>query len=162
MRRLQLTDPAPVRALLRDEVTRSPEAAFLHRLHCVALVAAGHACGAVAAAFGDDDRSVQRWVHRFQEAGAAGLAEAPRRGRPARLGEAEYSALREALARPPSTFGHAATAWSAETLRREVARRYGIAFTRRHCVRLLGRLARPEAASGAGAAPDNPTAFMSR
>lgn len=161
MHRLHPTDRALARALLRAESRRSPQAAFLHRLHCVALVAAGHGCEAVAAAFGDDERSVQRWVRRFEASGAEGLTQAPRSGRPARLGEAEFAALRQALAEAPSTFGHAGPAWSAEMLRCEVERRYGIAYTRRHCARLLGRLAAAGTPPDPREIPQHSTALMS-
>ncbi len=140
MRRLRVTDTGRAKAFLQSEAERSPRAAFLHRLHCVALVAAGQGCDAVAAAFGDDRRSVQRWVRRFEEAGVEGLADSPRTGRPAKLDGSQLGALCLALAQPPASFGHAGETWSAETLRREIERRFSIAYSRRHCVRLLGLL----------------------
>ena len=143
MRKLQVTETDGVKSLLRAETRRSAEATFMHRLHCVALVGAGLGCDEIAAAFGDDRRSVQRWVRRFQATGAEGLKDAFSSGRPATLDEAQLQQLRVALAEPPQVFGHGGVAWSGETLRLEILRRFGIAHSRRHCARLLGLIRRP-------------------
>jgi transposase len=161
VRRLRVTDVERVKTLLCSESERSPEGTFLHRLHCVALVAAGFGCNEVAAAFGDDRRSVQRWVHRFEQAGGDGLTNSPRLGRPTRLTQAQLDELRPALAQPPQTLGHAADAWSAELLRQEVERRFGIAYSRRHCVRLLGQLRQP-AGRASSSTSGNDTAATAR
>ena len=147
MRKLQLTDTDVVKALLRSETRRSPQATFAHRLHCVALVGAGLGCDEIAAAFGDDLRSVQRWVRRFQQAGAEGLVDTPHSGRPASLDETQMRQLRLAIAAPPQAFGHAGAVWSGEILRLEILRRFGVTHSKRHCARLLGLLRQPEALS---------------
>lgn len=151
MRKLQLTDTDAVKTRLRLEIKRSPQAMLAHRLHCVALVGAGLACDEVAAAFGADLRSVQRWVRRFQESGAEGLTDAPRSGRPASLDEAQLQQLRLAVAAPAQACGHAGAAWSGEILRLEILRRFGVAHGKRHCARLLGLLRQPQASSHAAA-----------
>ena len=151
MRRLQLTATDLVKSLLKSEVERSPQSGFAHRLHCVALVCAGFGCSEIAAAFGDDRRSVQRWVGRFQKSGAEGLVDAPRPGRPASLDETQMRQLRLAIAVPPQACGHAGAAWSGEILRLEILRRFGVAHSKRHCARLLEVLRRPEALSSASA-----------
>jgi transposase len=140
MRRLQVTDAERVKSLLKSETEHSPRSTFLHRLHCVALVAAGLGCDDVATAFGDDRRSVQRWVSRFQQSGVEGLTDSLRAGRPAKLGEPQLQELRLVLAEHPRACGYAADAWNAETLRLEIRRRFSVDHSRRHCVRLLGQL----------------------
>ena len=151
MRKLQLTETDVVKALLRSEARRSSQATFAHRLHCVALVGAGLGCDQIAAAFGDDLRSVQRWVRRFQQSGAEGLVDIPPSGRPASLDETQMRQLRLAIAVPPQACGHAGAAWSGEILRLEILRRFGVAHSKRHCARLLEVLRRPEALSSASA-----------
>ena len=153
MRKLEVTETGDVKALLRLETRRSAQATFAHRLHCVALVGAGLGCDQIAAAFGDDLRSVQRWVRRFQQSGAEGLADAPRPGRPASLDETQVRQLRLAIAAPPQASGHAGAAWSGEILRLEILRRFGVAHSRRHCARLLGLLRQPEALAAAAPQP---------
>lgn len=164
-RLLRITDAALALALLRAEGERSPQAAFLHRLHCVVLVAAGYGCDAVATAFGDDRRSVQRWVRRFEEEGVEGLTDGLRTGRPGKLSEEQLLDLRHVLARPPSAWGQTAAAWSPELLRLEVERRFGVAYSLRQCARLFGRLA-PEPAgrqrARPGIAPKSATKLLSK
>src|SRR6267154_6639491 len=58
---------------LQEEIQRSEEARYDHRLHGVLLVAQGVTCPEVAALLGDAPRSVEYWVHRFQEKGLVGL-----------------------------------------------------------------------------------------
>lgn len=142
MRSLKITDTALARTLVHAESRRSTDALFLHRLHCIALIAAGHGCDVVAAAFGDDIRSVQRWVRLFEEAGAEALTERKRPGRPPRLDEAALAALREGLAQAVPGPGRAGDAWTAENLRSAIERRFGVVYSRRHCARLLDTLRR--------------------
>lgn len=147
MRKLQVKETDVVKALLRSEARRSPQATFAHRLHCVALVGAGLGCDQIAAAFGDDLRSVQRWVRRFQQSGAEGLVDAPHSGRPASLDETQMRQLRLAIAAHPQALGHTGAAWNGEILRLEILQRFGVAHSKRHCARLLGLLRQPEALS---------------
>lgn len=144
MRSLKITDNALARTLLHAESRRSADALFLHRLHCVALVAAGHGCDVVAAAFGDDARSVQRWVRLFEQTGAGALAARKRPGRPPKLGEAALAVLRGMLAQPLPGSHAAGDDWTAERLRSEIERRFGVGYSRRHCARLLETLRREQ------------------
>jgi len=137
MRRLQVPDDGLVKTMLRAAIGASPDAVYLHRLYCVALVCAGLTCDAVAAAFGDDRRSVQRWVRRYRDAGIDGLRDGRPTGRPRKLGALQLQQLRSALDTDPGLLGHPAGAWNAEILCLEIQRRFGIVFSARHCARLL-------------------------
>ena len=75
MHKLEITTPATVQAALRHEGEHSPQTRFVHRLHCLLLVGTGRSCYEVAEVFGDDPRSVERWVHEFQQHGVEGLRE---------------------------------------------------------------------------------------
>jgi hypothetical protein len=72
---------------LQQEIQRSEESRYDHRLHGVLLVAQGMTCPEVARLLGDAPRSVENWVHRFDQQGLAGLTEGERSGRPSRLDE---------------------------------------------------------------------------
>ena len=54
---------------LQQEIQRSEESRYDHRLHGVLLVAQGMTCPEVARLLGDAPRSVEYWVHRFEEQG---------------------------------------------------------------------------------------------
>lgn len=89
MRRLQIRDADVMQIAIRQEISRSEESRYDHRLHGVLLVANGQSCGAVAELFGENARTVQRWVSRF-ESGGFGLARGRARGASAR---ARFSAM---------------------------------------------------------------------
>ena len=54
---------------LQDEIRRSEESRYDHRLHGVLLVAQGMTCPAVAKLLGDAVRTVEYWVRRFEAEG---------------------------------------------------------------------------------------------
>ncbi len=86
MRSLEIADAAAVLGL-QQEIQRSEETRYAHRLHGVPLVAQGITCPEVARLLGDGVRSVEYWVHRYQGEGLAGLTEAERSAWPSRLNE---------------------------------------------------------------------------
>ena len=83
MRPLQLEDAELMTIAIQQEISRSEEARYDHRLHGVLLVGQGLSCLETAQLLGQDPVTVQRWVHRFNQSGFAGLHEGERP--PARL-----------------------------------------------------------------------------
>ena len=74
MKPLTIADPDIILGL-QDEIRRSEESRYDHRLHGVLLVAQGMTCPEVATLLGDARRTVQYWVKRFEQDGLAGLVE---------------------------------------------------------------------------------------
>ena len=126
MRILEVTTPAAVQAALRLEGKLSSQSRFMHRLHCLLLVGTGRSCYEVAEVFGDDPRSVERWVREFQQNGIDGLREKRHPGRPAILADAQMREL-----------GYAAEIWNNKFLRAEILRRFGVTLSARHCQRVF-------------------------
>ena len=58
MKKLTIADAANIVLALQDEIRRSHEARYDHRLHAVLLVAQGMSCGQVAHLLGDSPRIV--------------------------------------------------------------------------------------------------------
>ncbi len=73
MRRLEIAAPEVMRIALQQEIARSDESRYDHRLHGLLLVASGQSCEQVANLFGEDRRTVQRWVNRFETHGLEGM-----------------------------------------------------------------------------------------
>lgn len=138
--RLELTDPQSAKRALQRGAVHSSSLRYVHRLHCIVLVAAGHSCGQVSALFGDDPRSIARWVKAFQHSGMEALREPAPRGRPAQLSEMQLRELAQALACAPCAAGQVPRLWSGERLRDEIQQRFGVSFSARHCRRLLPSL----------------------
>ena len=69
MRKLQIADAQVMQVAIRQEIARSEESRYDHRLHGLLLVTAGQSCRQVAELFGEDGTTVQRWVRRQPEPG---------------------------------------------------------------------------------------------
>ena len=82
---LTISDAETVILILQDEIRRSYEARYDHRLHAVLMVAQGQSCNKVSELLGDSPRAVAYWANRFEAEGLSGLADADRPGRPSKL-----------------------------------------------------------------------------
>jgi transposase len=122
---------------LQDEIRRNSEARYDHRLHAVLLVAQGMSCRQTAAALGDAPRSVEYWVHRFDQDGFGGLSEGDRPGRPSRLSQAERERVEAALRKSPSDFGLPAQLWDGPLLSAFLKEHLGVTLRVRQCQRLF-------------------------
>lgn len=124
---------------LQDEIRRSPDARYDHRLHGVLLVAQGLSCREVARRLGDAPRSVENWVHRFEQDGFAGLADGQREGRPSRLNPKQRAKVEEALRRSPAHYGLPAQLWDGPLLSSFLKKQFGVTLRVRQCQRLFRR-----------------------
>jgi transposase len=139
MHRLQPSTEVELRAAMSCAARRSGEARFVHRLHAVLLVSLGRSCYEVARWFGESPRTVERWVHAYEQRGDGGLHELQRAGRPARLTPQQASQLALDLARGPRACGFAQSSWSGKLVLRHLQSRYSVRLSLRHCQRLLRR-----------------------
>ena len=69
MKPLTIADSATIILGLQDEIRRTEESRYDHRLHGVLLVAHGMTCPEVAALLGDAPRTVEYWIRGFEEKG---------------------------------------------------------------------------------------------
>jgi transposase len=122
---------------LQDEIRRSEESRYDHRLHGVLLVAQGVTCPEVSRLLGDAPRTVEYWVQRFEAKGLAGLTEGQRSGRPRRLSDAQLQEVDRALRRPPRDLGLTGTLWDGKTLSAWIAQRFQVQLAVRQCQRLF-------------------------
>ena len=140
MRKLEIADPEIMRIAIQQEIVRSDESRYDHRLHGLLLVAGGQSCQQVAETFGENPRTVQRWVKRFEEYGLDGLREGERPGRPATLDAKQWAALGRDMRRAPDEFGHAAHLWDGKLLSLHLRRHYGVELGVRQCQRIFGQM----------------------
>jgi transposase len=140
MKPLAVADAGTMCLALQDEIHRSDESRYDHRLHGVLLVAQGMSCPEVGRLLGDSARSVQYWVHQFEAEGFAGLAEGERPGRPSRFSEEQLAEISAALREPPSSVGLAVNLWDGKTLAQFIGQRWEIDLGVRQCQRLFRQL----------------------
>jgi transposase len=140
MKPLTVSDAATIVLGLQDEIRRSEESRYDHRLHGLRLVAQGMTCPEVGRLLGDAPRTVEYWVRRFEKRGLAGLVEGQRPGRPGRLSETQRREIGRALRRSPRELGLEVTLWDGKTLAAWLERRYGVGLGVRQCQRLFRQL----------------------
>ena len=138
MKPLTIRDAETVVLGLQDEIRRSEESRYDHRLHGVLLVAQGMSCRQVSELLGDAPRTVAYWVRRFERDGLGGLTEEERSGRPRRLDEAHIRGIDEALRRQPRDFELTGNLWDGKTLSAYVKRQWDVDLGARQCQRLRG------------------------
>ena len=143
---LQITIPhAPL--ILQDEIRRSEEAKYDHRLHAILLVANGMNCPQAATMLGDSERTIRYWVQQFNEEGLQGLIDIDRLGRPSRLSDRQMNQIGKTLRKSPNEVGMSGGIWDGKTLSAYIKKNYemdiGVRQSQR-LFRLLGfRLRKP-------------------
>lgn len=140
MRKLEIADAEVMRIAIQQEIARSDESRYDHRLHGLLLVTGGQSCQQVADLFGEDRRTVQRWVKRFESHGLEGMREGERSGRPTTMDAKQWAALERDLRRAPQDFGHAGRLWDGKMLSEHLHKRYDITLGVRQCQRIFGQM----------------------
>ena len=140
MKALRIADCATVVLGLQDEIRRTEESRYDHRLHGVLLVAQGLSCPQVAGLLGDAPRSVEYWVRRFEEEGLTGLQEGERSGRPRRLSAKQLGEVDAILRKSPREVGLGGNLWDGKTLSAWIERQYGTVLRVRQGQRLFRQL----------------------
>jgi transposase len=140
MRKLEIGEAEVMRIAIRQEIDRSIESRYDHRLHGVLLVCKGMSCCTVADLLDQDARTVERWVTRFNTRGFAGLSEGERPGRPRRLTDDQWTRLGADLRKSPQDFHYGSNLWDGPLLSHHLAKRYGIRLGVRQCQRLFRQM----------------------
>jgi transposase len=73
MRKLEITNAKKKQLIIQQEILRSEESRYDHRLHGVLMISRGMSCGDVARWLGQDTTTVERWVKRVNSDGCDGL-----------------------------------------------------------------------------------------
>lgn len=140
MHKLQIRDAAVMSEAIRQEITRSEESRYDHRLHGVLMVAQGMNCYEVGRWLGEHSTTVQRWVKSFEAEGFAGIREGERPGRPSRIAPGVLAKLERELRREPRSLGYEQTLWDGKLLSHHLQKRHGVKLKVRQCQRLFRQL----------------------
>lgn len=137
MRKLQIHDAEIMKVALQQEILRSEQSRYDHRLHGVLLVCAGKSCYDVAGLLGHSPRTIEYWVERFERSGFAGLEDAEKPGRPGALDERVRERIGRDLRRSPRELGHAQNLWDGKLLSHHLLVKYDVRLGVRQCQRLF-------------------------
>lgn len=140
MRKLEIKDAEIMRIAVQNEITRSEESRYDHRLHGILLVSSGFSCYQVAELFGHSPRTIQYWVQRFEQSGFAGIEDKERPGRPTPMDESMYQSIGKDLRQLPQDFGYPQNLWDGKLLSHHLANEYEVHIGIRQCQRLFHRL----------------------
>lgn len=140
MLKLTIYNATEMSIAIKQEIGRSEESRYDHRLHGILLVSQGIDCYQVAAWLGQHPTTVERWVKKFERHGFVGLQEGVRTGRPACLTETQLEKLNKDLRANPRDMGYEQNLWDGKLLQHHLSHSYRIALGVRQCQRLFGNL----------------------
>jgi transposase len=140
MRKVTIEDAETMVVALKQEIARSEDSRYDHRLHGLLLVCQGMTIVAVSRYLGQARRTVQYWVDRFRAKGLAGLREQSRSGRPSQLSTRQQAAIAHDLRQSPRELGYEQNGWDGKLLSHHLATRYGVVLQVRQCQRLFRQL----------------------
>ena len=116
--------------LKRWERSRKMAAGKVKRARVVLLSNQGYTRIEIAQRLEMDERTVRRWMSRFNHLGIPGLAECPRKGRPRIYKAEEVSLVLEAALTKPDTLGLPFGAWTLDRLVAYLSEAKGVAMKR--------------------------------
>jgi putative transposase len=108
---------------------RSGSGRVAHRLLAIRDVLLGHSRTWVCEQYGVSRENLRHWVRWYNEAGMAGLEDAPRAGRPPKLSAAQLAALKKRISTPPDINKDGVGRWRAADVQRLIAREYGVHYS---------------------------------
>ena len=136
LRRLSLEEAHAVERLVRS---RTVPVRLVERARIVRLAHQGQRVPAIAAELGVSVPVVRRWIARFNAGGVAGLADAPRSGRPARYGAPDVGTVIATSLTDPQALGLPFASWTLDRLTAYLNETQGIAIKRSRLAEVLQR-----------------------
>ena len=140
MRRLEIVDREVMEIALQNEIHRSEEARYDHRLHGVLLACRGMSAYEIGELLGHNPTTIQRWIRSFETRGFSGLEDRERQGRPKRLSVEQLHGIDGDLRKSPREFGYTQNLWDGKLLSHHVAQRDKVILGVRQCQRLFHQL----------------------
>lgn len=140
MRKLKIKNADIMQIAIQQEIIRSDESRYDHRLHGVLLICAGHSCYEVAEIFKHSPRTIQYWVRRFEQSGFEGLKDVDRAGRPCTITNKIHNILEKDLRRSPRELGYHQNLWDGKILSHHLAKKNSINLGVRQCQRLFHQM----------------------
>lgn len=140
VKRIAIPDAETFVAAIQDEISRTREGRYFHRLHVLLHVLRGASPYEAARIFGDSPRTIEYWEHDLLTQGLAGLWEGDRPGRPSRLSAADQERLRSEIYLSPRELGYDQNLWDGMLLCHHLKEHYAVSLGVRQCQRLFHQL----------------------
>ena len=140
MRKLTIKDAEITQIALQQEIMKSEESRYNHRLHGILLICKGFRCYEVADIMGHSPRTIAHWVQHIERYGFAGLYDRPRPGRPPAINDITRQAIEKDLRTDPRKLGYMQTMWDGKLLSHHLAFAYSVTLGVRQCQRWFKNL----------------------
>ena len=141
MKRISVPDAETFVGAIQDEISRTREGRYFHRLDVLLYVLQGASPYEAARLFGHSPRTIEYWVHRLLSGGLAGLWEGDRTGRPGRLSVGDLQQkLRNEIQHSPRELGYEQNLWDGVLLSHHLTKEYSVSLSVRQCQRLFHTL----------------------
>lgn len=137
---IEITRTEQTPAALRAIAAKSRDGAQVRRLLAIALILEGKSRTEAAAQSGMDRQTLRDWVHRYNEAGVAGLISHKAPGPRPLLNEQQMVELKELVIAGPDPEKDRVVRWRCIDLREQIIRRFSVALHERSVGKLLRRL----------------------
>ena len=140
MKRISIPDAETFVAAIQDEISRTKQGRYFHRLDVILCVLQGASPYDAARLFGHSPRTIEYWVHRLVSNGLSGLWEGDRTGRPGRLSIPDLQKLHNEIQRSPGELGYDQNLWDGLLLSHHLTQNYSVSLSVRQCQRLFHQL----------------------
>jgi transposase len=140
MKRITIQDAETFIAAIQDELSKTREGRYFHRLAVVLHVLRGASAYEASRAFGFSSRTIEYWVKRLASNGLNGLWDGKHPGRPSRLSASQKQRLRKELQRSPRDKGYDQNLWDGVLLSHHLEKTYSISLSVRQCQRLFHQM----------------------
>ena len=140
MKRISIPDAETFIAAIQDELSRTKEGRYYHRLAVVLHVLRGASAYKASRAFGFSPRTVEYWIKRLSSCGLNGLCDGNHPGRPSRLSASQKQRLRKELRHSPRDTGYDQNLWDGVLLSHHLEKNYSISLSVRQCQRLFHQM----------------------
>lgn len=140
MRKLEISNAEMVLLTVQQEIMKSEESRYNHRLHGLLMICKGFSCYEVADILGHSPRTVEYWVRHFDQKGFEGLSDDPRPGRPPALTDSLRQAIEKDLRTDPRELGYTQTMWDGKLLSHHLLSVHKVKLGVRQCQRWFQKL----------------------
>jgi transposase len=125
------------KTIKRWSQSRTEEARLVERARIVQLASADHQVPEIAEALGLNEKTVRKWLKRFEAQGPSGLEDAPRSGAPSRYTPEVKARIIEAALTHPREVGRKFNCWTFERLAVYVREELGFAIKKTRIFAIL-------------------------
>ncbi|EQB73146.1 MAG: hypothetical protein AMDU4_FER2C00094G0002 [Ferroplasma sp. Type II] len=140
MKKLEINNAKEQSVAIRNEISRSGESRYDHRLHGILLVSEGMSCYEAGRMLGEDSRNMERWVRKFNEKGFNALKEGKRSGRRSKLTPQQMNMISTDLRKNPGEFGYEQNLWEGKLLMHHISEKFHTEIGVRTCQLIFHRL----------------------